>query len=282
MAISQSFVTPLLRGCGQMLFQPSALTGAVFLVLIFSQSAAALALCLAGVLGATLCAYVLEHPRLEYFRGEGGFNGGLFGLAMSVYFDFNTAMLLLAFAGGAATGMVRAGLVRVMPAPPFTAPFILVGWLVIVWSDLLGLAPSGLVPAGGDWAVDTLANNAAQVIFQLDPWVGAFVFAGVWLHSRQAALWVLAASALVWVVARILGMPEELAGAGLLGYNALILAAALQQRDTRRLLAGAGVVVSVWLSWQFFDAGFTPLSAPFVLSAWLVIAAESVLARHRA
>ena len=102
----------------------------------------------------------------------------------------------------------------------------------------------------------------------------------LWLHSLTAALWIGGASVLAWLTALLFSLPAGLAGAGLLGYNALILAAALQHRRTRPSLFAGGVVASVWLSYLFFQVGVTPLSAPFVLSAWLVIGLEAVLARR--
>ena len=93
----RSFSVTFLRGCGQMLFQPSALTGGAFLLLILSQSTASFVMCVAGALGSTLCAYALEHPDEEYFQGLGGFNGGLLGLALSVFYEFSGLLLTLAF-----------------------------------------------------------------------------------------------------------------------------------------------------------------------------------------
>lgn len=275
-----AFLLPLLRGCGQMLFQPSARTGTMFLALILSQSTSAFVMCLAGVLGATLCAGLLERPGTAYAEGEGGFNGGLLGLALSVFYEYGALLLLIGFVGGAATGLIRVVLLRLLPVPPFTAPFIIAAWPAFFASgNLLGLVALEL-QASQAWHGYALATNASQVLFILHPWVGVLVFVAVRLHSRAAAIRVLAASVLVWLTVLLFGLPSDLAAAGLLGYNGLILAAALQYRKTRPLLFIGGVVLSVWLSYLFFRADVTPLSAPFVMSAWLVIAAETVLARR--
>jgi len=275
-----TFVLPLLRGCGQMLFQPSARTGTLFLVLVLWQSPASFLMCLAGVLGATLCARGLEYPGAAYQEGEGGFNGGLLGLALTVFYDYGAWLMLAGFAGGAATGVIRVALLRLLPVPPFTAPFVMVAWPAFyLCGQLLGLAPLD-PPSSQAWHGQALLTSASQVLFLLEPLAGAWVFVAVWLHSRAAAVWVAAASLIAWLAAWLSGLPGDLVAAGLLGYNGLILAAALQHRDTRPLLFTGGVVVSVWLSYLFFRAGVAPLSAPFVLSAWLVIAVEVVLARR--
>lgn len=276
------FLLPLLRGCGQMLFQPSARTGAVFLVLILSQSAGAFLMCLAGAAGATACGYLMERPGARYLEGESGFNGGLLGLLLSQVYEPGALMLVAGLAGGFATGLVRVALLRILPAPPFTAPFVVVAWLAFY---LGGGPPAAAGSDGGSLSggfLDGLLANAAQVLFMPGPWIGALVVLAVWLHSRRAATWVGAASLVAGLSAALFGLPGDLAASGLLGYNALILAAALQHRGTRPLLFVAGVAGSVWLSYLFIRAGVMPLSAPFVATAWLVIAAEAALARRSA
>lgn len=260
-----------------MLFQPSARTGLAFLLLVLSQSLPAFGMCLAGALGSTLCALRIEHPQRSYYDGLGGFNGGLLGLALSAFYEPSGLLLLVALAGGVLTGVVRALLVRALPVPPFTAPFIIVAWLAFGVLELA--AQEAVVPPMLDgWRIYAPTTNASQVLFLLHPWVGVLVIAAVWLHSRRAALWVGGASVLGWLTALLFNMPATLAAAGLLGYNGLILAAALKHRDTYIPLVMAGVVVSVWLSLALFEAGITPLSVPFVLSAWLVIAVETAWA----
>jgi urea transporter len=74
-----SFPIVLLRGSGQILFQPSALTGAAFLLLVLWQSPPAAGACIAGLFGATLSAMLLERSSAAYADGSGGFNGALLG-----------------------------------------------------------------------------------------------------------------------------------------------------------------------------------------------------------
>jgi len=263
-----------------MLFQASARTGSVFLALILWQSTAAFYMCLAGALGATLFAYAAERPGRAYTEGEGGFNGGLLGLALSVFYEYNALLLLAGFAGGAATGVVRVALLRLLPVPPFTVPFVAVAWPVyFVGGDVPGLEAL-VAQTSQAWHGQALVTNASQVLFLLEPSAGALVFVAVWLHSRVAATWIGAASLIAWLTSVVFGLPGDLAASGLLGYNALILAAALQHRDTRASLFAAGVVLSVLLTHLFFVLGATPLSAPFVLCAWLVIGMETILERR--
>lgn len=264
-----------------MLFQPSAVTGGGFLILVGSQSPGALLMCLTGAVASTLCAYMLEYPDRAYFDGEGGFNGGLLGLALAAFYEPGAALLLMAVLGGVLTELVRAGLLRLLPVPPFTAPFVLVAWPAFLGAWALALAPLDM-PVVDHWSLYAVVTNASQVLFILHPWVGLMVLLAVVAHSRSAALWIAGSSLIAWLVVVLFSLPADLAAAGLLGYNALILAAALQHRGTHWLLFTAGVMCSVWVSYLFFRVDVTPLSAPFVLSAWLVIAVERLFARRPA
>ena len=260
-----------------MLFQPSALTGSLFLVLILCQSPAALATCVAGALGSTLCASLLERPEETYFKGLGGFNGGLVGLALPALFQFSGSLLLVALAGGVLTGLVRAVMLRTLLVPSFTVPFIVITWLGSAAGGAIGLLPADTTIAPYLPNPYALLTNSSQVLFLDDPWTGALVLVAVLLHSRTAAAWVAAASAIAWLTTVALHFPHDLTSAGLLGYNGLVLAAALQHRTISPSLAAAGVVLTVCLSYLSFEAGIAPLSMPFVVSAWVVIILDKKL-----
>lgn len=263
----------LLRGSGQILFQPSAVTGALFLLLVLWQAPWAAATCLAGLVGATLTARRLEASGAAYLEGAGGFNGALFGLALWTFAAESWLLVPVALLGGAASSVVRWLLLRRTSLPPFTAPYVLVGWISIpVAVAWLGNAET-LAGASNPPATAALANSA-QVLFLTSPWVGVGVIAAVAMHSRAAAIWITVASALAWLTAWACWLPNASIAAGLLGYNAMILAAALHARGTRVVLAVAGVMASVWLSALLLHFGLLVLSAPFVATAWLTVLYE--------
>jgi urea transporter len=244
---------------------------------VLSQSVWGLGLCVSGLVGATLSARVLE-PGSEAFRdGVGGFNGALAGLALWALFEATPELLLIAFVCGVLTGLVRVGLLRFVPLPPFTAPFVLVTWLAEYAGRVLLNLEVASSPAFSGGTAFAAATNASQVLFVSVPWVGALVILAVALHSRVAALWVALASVVGWLTtAGSFGtLPADLAAEGLLGYNALILAAAMHMLEIPRLVALVAVVASVWLSALFFLAPVPTLSAPFVLVIWLVISGHA-------
>ncbi len=267
------FPVALLRGSGQILFQPSAVTGGIFLVLVLWQAPWAAASCMAGLLGATLTARRLEASSPAYLEGAGGFNGALFGLALWTFATTGWWLIPIAVLGGAASSVARWLFLRGTSLPPFTAPYVLVGWvtipLAIMW---LG----GNEGALGEPALPPLAalTNSAQVLFLTSPWIGIGVIAAVAAHSATAAIWITLASLLAWATSLAGPIPSELISDGLLGYNAMILAAALHARSTRVPIAVIGVVASVVLSAAMLELGLLVLSAPFVATAWLTVLAE--------
>ena len=94
------------------------------------------------------------------------------------------------------------------------------------------------------------------------------------IPARAAALWTSVASAHAWLTAWACWLPSGSVAEGLLGYNAMILAAALHARGTRVALAVVGVMASVWLSALLLHFGLLVLSAPFVATAWLTVLLE--------
>jgi urea transporter len=79
------------------------------------------------------------------------------------------------------------------------------------------------------------------------------------------------ASALAWLTALAGALPAEPIAMGCLGYNAMILAAALHARHTSIVYAIGGVMASVWLSSLCREWGVIALSAPFLAAAWLTM-----------
>ncbi|MGA1018587.1 MAG: urea transporter, partial [Phycisphaerales bacterium] len=216
-----------LRGSGQILFQPSSATGVAFLLLVLAASPAAAALCVAGILGATLCASRLERNTEAYFEGAGGFNGALLGLALWAFVEWSWVLVPLAVVGGAATGLVRVGFLRRIPLPPLTAPYVIVGWIMVpictAWFGAVAAEPhAGAVAeavveeaASASASAIGILTNASQVLFLPSAWVGVLVVVAVGLHSRSAALWVALSAALAWLVAVGCRMEPHLLASGL-------------------------------------------------------------------
>lgn len=179
---------------------------------------------------------------------------------------------------------VLAGLIagywpRAARVKPYTAPFVLVGWLLLAAGDVLQwgahAAPisSGL---GFGWLPDAVLRGVGQVMFLDDPVAGLCCVLGLWLHSWRAGLWALAASAGGLAIAWLLGLPMGLAALGLYGYNAVLTTEALRGGPPGTALwVSVGVGLSVGITALFQAMSWSPLTAPFVLSTWLLLSVRA-------
>ncbi|HNR98347.1 MAG TPA: urea transporter [Planctomycetota bacterium] len=271
-----------LRGFGQIMLQPSALTGALFLAGICTNSwllaAGALAGALAGVVTAMLCGF----KPAEISQGIYGFNGALVGIALLVFHAPGALCWLLIAAGGAlSTLIMRVMLRRAEFLPPFTAPFILAAWAMLALAHSAGIEAAALGrPPSHPGDVFAVFRGLGQVMFQ-ESWIAGAVFSiGLLLHSRQAAAWGVIGSAVGLLAARGLGCPEALLDAGIFGFNGALAGIALGSafRDNA-MMPLAGAVLSAAITRGFQLAGIPALTAPFVLATWAAILADRGWAR---
>lgn len=115
-----------------------------------------------------------------------------------------------------------------------------------------------------------LGDSVGQVMFQANVLTGLFFFLAIVWESRRKALYTLL-GVLISMLA-IPFIPEAVWREGLLGYNAVLCAiywAGTAERSW--LYALLSVVLSVLLELLALYAGLIPLTAPFVLSVWLIL-----------
>ena len=271
----KSASTVFLTGFGQIMLQASALSGALFLAGILLNSVwMALGALLGGAVGlgvAWLCAY----DRAALIAGAFGFNGALVGIAISITYAPSSAGYLLIILGAALSSwLMQHMLRRAAQLPPFTTPFILATWAMLLVAHLYGgmegahFSPA-LQASGDGFAV---LRGLGQVMFQ-DSWLsGLLFFLGLVLHSRPAAAWALLGSAIGLLAARSLGYPENMISSGIFGFNGALTGIALGSRFTANpMLPLLGIILSALLLRLMQLAGLPALTAPFVLSTWALI-----------
>ena len=88
------FVDTLLRGCGQVMFQNNPLTGFLFLVGIFVNSALLGLAGLIGLLASTLTALLLRADRSMVRAGLFGFNGILVGIGLAFFLCWDALLVV--------------------------------------------------------------------------------------------------------------------------------------------------------------------------------------------
>lgn len=264
----------LLRGFGQVMLQESALTGAFFLLGVCAGS---WLMALGGVLGALVGGIT---PRLlgwgtdDVAKGWYGFNGALVGIALFNFFAPGIWCLVLLVVGSVLSSILMRVMLRwAHVVPPYTAPFILATWAMLMLGNGLDLKVASL---GGELLrqgeIFAIFRSVAQVMFQ-DFWLAGLLFVvGLAVHSRQAMGWALVGALGGLIVARSLGFPADLAMLGVYGFNAVLVGIALGEKFRGDVLMPlVGIVLSTLLLRVFQVAGLPALTAPFVLASWAMI-----------
>lgn len=278
-------VVILLRGVGQVLFRRSALSGLLMLAGIAAGSwrIALLALCgnAAGNLTARLCRYPVQEIR----DGLYGFNGTLVGIAVGIFFrwGWETALLLVA-ASALATLSVR--LFARCRLQGFTAPFILAVWMlsgvVALWMPELRVAAEVALPEAAPRWFRAFSLGVGQTMLQGTTVVAGVLFlAGMAVDDLRSAAYA-AWGALLPLAVAFVTTDYAAFNAGLYGYNGVLCAAALAGpagRDFAR--ATVAVLLSVGLQWLGMRWGILTLTAPFVLSVWMVTGVRKLATRKR-
>ncbi|TCK83484.1 urea transporter [Albibacterium bauzanense] len=269
----RNYVLVILRGMGQVMFQNNALSGLLFLAGIFYNS---WLLALAVVLGtviSTATAQLLKYSQSEIDDGIYGFNGALVGVAIWFFFGFSIITTAVLIAGAALSTLLMYGMKKFVP--PFTAPFVLVTWLMILLLLFVLQVPLVAPPISESNSFDllsTLSKGFSQVWFQDNIVTGIFFLLALAVNSRTSAIYALYGSALGALIAMLLSQPISMINAGLFGYNAVLCAIALGDKKLSSFLwATLAIALSVILNLGIGSLGFITLTSAFVLATWVVL-----------
>ena len=294
---SQSFWTPVnfvrivLRGIGQVMFQDHAGTGLLFLAGIAIASpfmaVGALMGAVIGPVTATLAGFDREEIRIGIY----GFNPVLVGTAMLFFLQPKTMTWVLVFFGCVAAACVTYLMRRYLKFPTYTAPFVVVGWLVIIVAHAIAGSTIDVIQPPVDYTnVGFFAHvlrGTAEVMFGANILTGALFIVGIAVSNWRHALLALLGS----MVGTLLGIyhqnPADTIALGIYGYNASLAAIAMYLWRKSLLIPLVAAAVTVPLT-EFFPSsqlGIPALTSPFVIASWIVILMmqmEGVFAREQA
>ncbi|MEH6577799.1 MAG: urea transporter [Amphritea sp.] len=273
--------TRFTRGFGQIMLQENSLTGLFFLAGIAFNSLTMLAGALAGSTISMLSACLLRVDNEDLDRGFYSFNGALVGLCVFFYLPVSLTSWALLILAAALSSVLMKLMLRTKAIAPYTAPFVLSGWLTLIAAYLLSSEENLLVESAvaldypATIAYSTfqgIVQGLGQVMFQGNTLSGLLFFIGLAVSSRQVAFWALGGSALSLMLAVALGYPADLVLSGLFSFNAVLAAIAISgQFQNNVALSCCGIFASVIITRGFQELGIAPLTAPFVLATWLVI-----------
>ncbi|GFH87833.1 urea transporter [Bacteroides acidifaciens] len=241
-----------------------------------------LAVC--GNIISTLTAYFSGYKHDDIKNGLYGFNGTLVGIAVGVFLQLSVGSLIMLIITSALSTWIAYFFNRQRLLPSFTTPFILVVW------GMLGVC-SWLFPnllLVSDTVIDSTQNinyfkafclGISQVMFQGDTVLsGLFFFIGILINSRKASLYTILGALLPIPLAILLEVDATNLNAGLMGYNGVLCAIALEGTGWKSgVWAGCSVLLSTVLQILGMSLGITTLTAPFVISVWGIIMTQKTI-----
>jgi len=271
-----NYALVILRGIGQVMFQNNALSGLLILAGISYNSCLLGLAVILGTLISTATAQLLRYPAGEIKDGIYGFNGALVGVAIWFFFGFSIVTTIALIAGAVFSSILMYGMKKLVP--PFTAPFVFITWLLILFLLFVLKLPLVAPSLLEDYSLDlftALAKGFSQVWFQDNAVTGIFFLVALAVNSRTSALYALYGSALGSLIAILLAEPVSMINTGLFGYNAILCGIALGDRKLSSFLwATLAIALSVILNIGIGSLGFITLTSAFVFATWLVISLQ--------
>lgn len=266
------FIQTILRGIGQVMFQNNIYSGALFLGGIFYNSWLLGLAALFGTIISTSSAQILGYPKEDIQNGLYGFNGALTGIAIPFFFELNLITILALIVGTVLSTLVMYLLKKIIP--PFTAPFVMVTWVVIYLLLSVFNFPllSSSEPKGN--VIDILAassNSFGQVMFQENMITGLFFLLAILVNNKLMAIYAVYAAVFGSLTGWLFSEPFSTINAGLMGYNAILCAIALTgKRWSDFLWITIAIILSTLLNIGLGMMGVITLTAPFVLVTWVI------------
>lgn len=270
----------LLNGFSQIFLQRNPLCGLLCLCAILFTAPALLGGALLGGVAGLLTAQRRNYAKADRQAGLFSYNGVLLGLLLSLYFPWSAMMPPLILAAGGLSAMItQQWLKRVRVSqylPACTAPFVVLGWLLLCFAE-----PSTSARLIEVSTLNMLAaplKSIGQVMFLGHPLAGAMIAAGLLIADRRAFFWALLA-AVAGIGWSLLHQDFYSALIGLGGYNAVLAALALSSQRQQPWLPLVGIALALVLTPMFAAIGLPTLTAPFILTCWLVRSAVQLLAK---
>ena len=270
----------LLNGFSQIFLQRNPLCGLLCVLAILFTAPALLGGALLGGVAGLLTAQRRNYAKADRQAGLFSYNGVLLGLLLSLYFPWSAMMPPLILAAGGLSAMItQQWLKRVRVSqylPACTAPFVVLSWLLLCFAE-----PSTSARLIEVSTLNMLAaplKSIGQVMFLGHPLAGAMIAAGLLIADRRAFFWALLA-AVAGIGWSLLHQDFYSALIGLGGYNAVLAALALCSQRQQPWLPLVGIALALLLTPMFAAIGLPTLTAPFILTCWLVRSAVQLLAK---
>lgn len=276
----------LLNGIGQVYFTPSVMTSLLLLLAISIESLALAFLTLFGASCSYGFALLTNKPSHDIENGMYALNGALIALFIGNFFEVNGWLIIVVALGSLITVPIAKIVFSFKKYRGYTSAFILTSWLIYAIQSTLDLSAfspssSALIPIisfdANSWfnlppVVIPLLKGISQVSFIENALSGLVILVAIALNNIKHAIWIMLAVIISTVFSGLIGASSELVAQGLYGYNAILatLALVLYPRIPWPLTL-LGMLLSCVITLGFHELSLLPLTAPFILSTWVVV-----------
>ncbi|WP_312820710.1 urea transporter [Kaistella carnis] len=278
------FIEIILRGVGQVLFQNNYLSGLLFLTGIFYNSWLFGLAAIAGTIISTVSAQILNYSKEDIKNGLFGFNGALTGIAILVFFEPTLGSIVALIVGSVLSTVVMNFLKKIVP--PFTAPFVLVTWILIyslvyIFKFPLETEPSSAVDYSFQ-IIESSGKSFGQVMFQNNAVTGFLFLVAILINDKLAALYAVYAAVAGSLFGWLFSASFSSINDGLMGYNAILCAIALGGTRKKDLVwITFAIILSTLVQIGLGKTGIITLTAPFVLTTWIVLGLKELEERKK-
>lgn len=289
------FAIAVFAGAGQAFMMASPIVGAVVFASLAIVSKRLFFFALIGALAGTAMGLLLGIPDGLMLAGYAGANAMLVAILLAI--DGRLLDYLYAVAGAAFSVVLYVALTNVLGVyrlPVLVAPFFITVWIFLLARfhfKAVAVPPAGFPPVVGPLeqfeVIKVGFRGLAQMLLQSDWRVGILVFIGLSAATLNGAFplfWggmiALLGSLTGSTFARLLDGPETMVKSGLFGFNGAYVALAMAGVVGPFSITGVlWAVVAACASALIMSAAtkvlqrfeLMPLSAPFVVTAWLFL-----------
>ena len=274
----KNFINILFKSISQIMLQENRWTGFLFLISLFIGSwKYCLAALSAGFIG-NITATILKYDFRDISKGLYGFSPALFGVALIFFFKPTIIIWGLVVVGSILTCMLQHFFIK-RNFPAYTFPFIVVTWLfVFMLRSFPEIIESNLIYKTSSVSeFDMIAmgfRSFGQVVFQEGLIPGILCFIAVFINSKSAALYTLAAVIVTGYIAYLIGQPLNIVYSGYYGFNVVLSAIVFSGPRKIDFLWVAIATILTFLITLFFTQTLILnsfggiLTFPFVIGTW--------------
>jgi urea transporter len=277
LSVPANFVRVVLRGIGQVMFQDHAGTGLLFLIGIAIESPTMAAGTLIGAIIGPVTATLAGFDHDEIQAGIYGFCPVLLGIGSLFYLQPWPLTWALVVVGSIAATFVTYLMRHYLSFPTYTAPFVVVTWIVILVAHAAAGPAIDVIPAPvSDVPVRFISRvfrGTAEVMFGANEVSGLLFIVGIALSNRRHAVLALLGSMVGTILSIYHQNPIAAINLGIYGYNASLAAIAvyLWRKSLLISLLAAAITIPITEYFPSAQLGIPALTAPFVLASWLVL-----------